>query len=805
MVTQTRFVAKNGLDNNSKTITSVADPVNAQDAATKNFSSNADNLTSGTVAAARIASLDWSKIATGKPTTLSGYGITDAVASNAVISAGTGTKITYDAKGLVTGSASLVASDIPSLDWSKIATGKPTSLSGFGITDGVNTSDVVTVASAGKILKLDANSKLPASITGNADGNAATATKLATARNIAGVSFDGSADISIPFSGLSSKPTTLSGYGITDAQGLIAAGTTGQYYRGDKSWATLDKSAVGLGNVENTALSTWAGSTNLTTAGNLTAASLSVTGNLTVNGTTTTVNSTTVTLDDPVITLGGDTAPATDDNKDRGVEFRWHNGTTAKVGFFGFDDSTGYFTFIPDASNTSEVFSGATGTIQANLVGNVTGNLTGFKNVDNANEMTLANGYGGGPLYLNYRGATAAITKLSLCNGMGAGALIPVIASNIDEAGNTIGKSATTVKLATARNIAGVSFDGSADISIPFSGLSSKPTTLSGYGITDALSSAGGALTGTLTVQTASHFSGFSSGLTVAYAGGSTQYGVTLKANVDNTTAIAFLNAAGTSVGSITETSTGITFNGTATAAPWSGITGKPTTLSGYGITDAATATHNHNSVYLALTGGTLTGKLISNGGDSQRLFESTNATASNAVQFFIEHSLSHVNIGNSRGDINVSSGNLKQGGNQVLHAGNYGSYAVPLAGGTMTGALQMQKPINLASATSNTQAVLVGNWSGAGWWGIGSEGGHVIKIDQVAVADVNSPTWVGAGDVTLKLGTKTVLDSGNFSTYAAPVSHASDYTMHINTQQNAFLDAILSGGDIVLDANITF
>ena len=238
----------------------------------------------------------------------------------------------------------------------------------------------------------------------------------------------------------------------------------------------------------------------------------------------------------------------------------------------------------------------------------------------------------------------------------------------------------------------------------------------------------------------------------------------------------------------------------------WSKIaTGKPTTLSGYGITDAATATHNHNSVYLALTGGTLTGKLISNGGDSQRLFESTNATASNAVQFFIEHSLSHVNIGNSRGDINVSSGNLKQGGNQVLHAGNYGSYAVPLAGGTMTGALQMQKPINLASATSNTQAVLVGNWSGAGWWGIGSEGGHVIKIDQVAVADVNSPTWVGAGDVTLKLGTKTVLDSGNFSTYAAPVSHASDYTMHINTQQNAFLDAILSGGDIVLDANITF
>ena len=41
----------------------------------------------------------------------------------------------------------------------------------------------------------------------------------------------------------------------------IASGTTGQYWRGDKSWQTLDKSAVGLGNVENTALSTSIGTT----------------------------------------------------------------------------------------------------------------------------------------------------------------------------------------------------------------------------------------------------------------------------------------------------------------------------------------------------------------------------------------------------------------------------------------------------------------------------------------------------------------------------------------------------------------
>jgi len=102
---------------------------------------------------------------------------------------------------------------------------------------------------------------------------------------------------------------------------------------------------------------------------------LTVTGDLTVSGTTTTVNSTTVTIDDPVFTIGGDTAPSSDDNKDRGIEFRYHTGSAAKVGFFGFDDSTGKFTFIPDATNSSEVFSGTAGTIAANVEGDLTGTL----------------------------------------------------------------------------------------------------------------------------------------------------------------------------------------------------------------------------------------------------------------------------------------------------------------------------------------------------------------------------------------------------------------------------------------------
>ena len=87
-------------------------------------------------------------------------------------------------------------------------------------------------------------------------------------------------------------------------------------------------------------------------------------GNLSVMGATTTVNSNTITVEDPVFTLGGDDAASGDDNKDRGIEFKWHDGSNAKVGFFGYDDSASRFKFIADATNTSEVFAGSAGDVE---------------------------------------------------------------------------------------------------------------------------------------------------------------------------------------------------------------------------------------------------------------------------------------------------------------------------------------------------------------------------------------------------------------------------------------------------------
>lgn len=54
MATKNPFAAVSGLDAGSLPVPNVADPVNAQDAATKNFATNASNLASGTLPAARL-------------------------------------------------------------------------------------------------------------------------------------------------------------------------------------------------------------------------------------------------------------------------------------------------------------------------------------------------------------------------------------------------------------------------------------------------------------------------------------------------------------------------------------------------------------------------------------------------------------------------------------------------------------------------------------------------------------------------------------------------------------------------------
>jgi len=84
------------------------------------------------------------------------------------------------------------------------------------------------------------------------------------------------------FSTITATPTSLAGYGILDAVVLGTRTVNGHALSAD---VTVTKSDVGLGNVENTALSTWAGSTAIVTIGPL--ANLRIGGAALVNAFTT--------------------------------------------------------------------------------------------------------------------------------------------------------------------------------------------------------------------------------------------------------------------------------------------------------------------------------------------------------------------------------------------------------------------------------------------------------------------------------------------------------------------------------------
>ena len=141
---------------------------------------------------------------------------------------------------------------------------------------------------------------------------------------------------------------------------------------------TIDSGAITSDGIIKTTNTT--GSTN-TTSGSLQVAggagiaenayiggNLVVTGNTTINGTTTTttVNSNTVTINDPIFTLGGETAPTQNDSKDRGIEFRYYD-DESRLGFIGYDNDASKFVMLTSASNNSEIFSGTTGTLVADI------------------------------------------------------------------------------------------------------------------------------------------------------------------------------------------------------------------------------------------------------------------------------------------------------------------------------------------------------------------------------------------------------------------------------------------------------
>ena len=258
--------------------------------------------------------------------------------------------------------------------------------------------------------------------------------------------YDGSAFVDASGDIKSVATSTSTTLQITDSTGPnpSIATVTGAVTNGGTALATGDQiydfvtasttSIAALGAVASNVTIGNASSVTVSVSGDLT-----VPGDLTVNGTTTTVNSTTVTVDDPVFTLGGDTAPSSDDNKDRGIEFRYHDGSNAKLGFFGFDDSTGNFTFLTAATNSSEVFSGTKGNLDINGI-SLAGSITSVDGAAPTNGQILIGHTSNGDMQL------ATITAGEGIDITNAAASITIAAEDASETNKGIVELATTAE-----------------------------------------------------------------------------------------------------------------------------------------------------------------------------------------------------------------------------------------------------------------------------------------------------------------------------------------------------------------------
>jgi hypothetical protein len=136
------------------------------------------------------------------------------VDENSAITGATKTKITYDAKGLVTAGADATTADIADSTDKRYVT--DAQLVVVGNTSGTNTGDNAT------------NSQYSGLAASKQD-------TLVSGTNIKTI-----------------NSTSLLGSGNVAVEPTITATTSADYYRGDKTFATLNKAAVGLGNVDNT-------------------------------------------------------------------------------------------------------------------------------------------------------------------------------------------------------------------------------------------------------------------------------------------------------------------------------------------------------------------------------------------------------------------------------------------------------------------------------------------------------------------------------------------------------------------------
>ena len=334
-----------------------------------------------------------------------------------------------------------------------------------------------------------ANIDLPGvNATGNQDtsGNAATATVLATARNIGGVSFNGSANIDLPGVNATGNQDT-SGNAATATVLATARTIAGQSFNGSAN--------ISIGPTDLTSVTSNATEINILDAGTSGSSVTLADGDSLIIGDASASNATKKVLMSDVQTYisasgGGisnvveDTSPQLGGDLDsNGNTIQLKNGATS-AGFIEFfedsDNGTNKVTLIGPAATgdvtiTLPATAGTVALTSSNITGSAatltTARTIGGVSFDGSANINLPGVNTSGSQDTSGNAATAtALATARTIGGVsfdGTGNISLVSGSIPNNAADTSGNAATATALATARTIGGVSFDGSANINLP--------------------------------------------------------------------------------------------------------------------------------------------------------------------------------------------------------------------------------------------------------------------------------------------------------------------------------------------------
>jgi hypothetical protein len=250
--------------------------------------------------------------------------------------------------------------------------------------------------------------------------------------------------------------------------------------------SSVNAGTIGNAGATLTGTLSTAAQTNITSVGTLTSLTTSgdvtVGGNLTIQGNTVTIGSNNLTVTDSIIDLHtfANLAPLTsDDGRDVGIRFHYYKGTD-KHAFLGWENSLETLIYY---ANVSEAGSNVTGTLGNVQFGSLTLSNTA------ATVLTV-----GGNTAIN-----SSLYAQSLYDSSNRVVSTSSGAGNLTISGGAISLTATgpgAVTVGSVTHHAIITTDAygrvvtlaNTAISLPFGSLTATPTTLTGYGITDALS-----------------------------------------------------------------------------------------------------------------------------------------------------------------------------------------------------------------------------------------------------------------------------------------------------------------------------